>query len=177
MDRKSVRSDKARRMRAYRARMAAMGMPQRISGPPLADNWRERFLAEYEVHGTLYKAARRAGIDPKTVTRHRDVEPEFDQACKDAFQLAADRYEEDLADQARETGNPVGYIVRLKAMRPAEYIEKQAMLNVSLKAELDPVDASALLRAMMGSMTGATRAAFEQIEAEDRQHALPPAPE
>jgi hypothetical protein len=79
----------------------------------------------------------------------RDRNPEFDAACHDARQYFADTVEENMLASADKHGNPVGYIVRLKALRPNEYIEKHAVVNMNLSGQLNPDDAARLLGAML----------------------------
>lgn len=127
-------------------------------GPPLPDGWRALFLAYLEQNGTYYKAAHAAGVSDDTVLRERRRDPEFDRRVDEARQLHADQLEEGMIKQAETHGNPVGYIVRLKAIRPAQYIEKHAVMNLNLNAELPPADIAAVLRGTLGVASDHTRA-------------------
>ena len=69
----------------------------------------------------------------------------------------ADQLERELEEMARAKGNPVGHIVRLKAIRPGLYIERQAILTVTAPAELDSVEAAALLRDLLATCSETTR--------------------
>jgi hypothetical protein len=56
--------------------------------------------------------------------------------------------------------NPVPHIVRLKALRPAEYIERrlEASISVTATAQITGDEAKALLQDMLESATPMTRA-------------------
>ena len=71
----------------------------------------------------------------------------------DAREFYADTLERDLIASAERSDNPVGYIVRLKALRPAEYIEKHAVMSLNVHADLPSADAAQLLRDMLGTLT------------------------
>ena len=131
----------------------------RRDGPPLPPQWRERYIEEVTRTGGLYRAAERVGVNYTTTLRYRNADPEFDRQVLEARELAADDLEEELVDQARRTDNPVGYIVRLKALRPMQYIERHAVMNVSvdLHAEITETAALSLLRDMFNDATDATR--------------------
>jgi len=116
-------------------------------------------LAYLERHGTFHRAAKVAGVSEDTVLRERHRDPEFDRACEHARQVHADGCEEALEGMARESKNPVGLIVRLKAIRPAQYIERSATLAVRADLTSGPSseEAEALLRQMLQDCTDATR--------------------
>src|SRR5262245_55576383 len=93
-------------------------------GKLLPRGWKRRYVALVRKTGNLHRNARRVGVSFRTVQRHRLKDPKFNQAIELAIQVACDRWEDALTAQAEKTGNPVGHIVRLKAKRPSEYIEK-----------------------------------------------------
>ena len=126
-------------------------------GPATPSDWRGAFLAEYEIRGGFFRSAQAAGIDSTTVRAHAARDPEFAAQVEQARQLYADSVAYTLVEGSRATGNPVGQIVALKALRPMEYIERHASLNVY--ADLTPGDggdARAMLATMLGSLTPAT---------------------
>lgn len=48
------------------------------------DAAKERFLAEYRIHGRMGDSARAAGVSPKTVNTHMAKDEEFAEACLEA---------------------------------------------------------------------------------------------
>lgn len=126
-------------------------------GPPLPNGWRGVFLAYLEQHGTYYKAARSAGVSDDTVLRERRRDAAFDRQVEEARQLHADHLEEGMIRQAESHGNPVGYIVRLKALRPAAYIERHAIMSLNVTSELTSEDAAGLLRDMLANLSDSSR--------------------
>ena len=127
------------------------------AGRPKADGWQDRYLALLEERGTRTKCARAAGVDSKTVTAELARNPAFAERYYEALEIAADSWEEGLVEQAQRTGNPVGYIVRLKAERPGKYLEKMLQLNVNASVEATPADAKALLASMLSQTTPTTQ--------------------
>ena len=81
----------------------------------------------------------------------------FDEQISDALEEYADQLEREMVEQAKARGNPVGYIVRLKALRPQQYIEKHVALTLSTNADIAPGDPAALLARMLPNITDATR--------------------
>jgi hypothetical protein len=118
-------------------------------GPPVPGQWRDAFIEELRDHAGMYRAARRVGINPRTVYDVMERDPAFADAVKIAREECADGYQAEMIDQARDTGNPTGYIVRLKALRPSEYIEKHAVLNVTADVQLGSEDAMSLIRSLI----------------------------
>ena len=122
------------------------------------ENWQERFLRSYAVTGAKWRAAKVAGVSKRTVDAYEAVDPVFAERMADALELYADRLETKMVKQAEERGNPVGFIVRLKALRPDKYIERHAVMNLSVNVnDATPQDATDLLRTMLGDATPATR--------------------
>jgi hypothetical protein len=130
---------------------------KRRPGPPTPQNWKARYLELIRKTGNFAKTARAVGVDPVTAYRERERDPEFDRQCLEAREEAADDFEDRMVASAELSGNPAGFIVRLKALRPAQYIEKHAILNLSADLnELPPGDAVALLKNMLASTTPTT---------------------
>ena len=110
-------------------------------------------------------------------TRVREILTPDPVTCgpEDSVEEAMDKLEDDMIAQAERSDNPVGYIVRLKAGRPAKYIERQATLNLTADlTQLPTEDARAVLRAMLGATTPATQQMLESSR--DHQDAPSPAP-
>ena len=63
-----------------------------------------------------------------------------------------------MMEIGERSNSAIPSIVRLKALRPQEYIEKHAVMNVSVSAELPSHDAAQLLREMLANLTESTRA-------------------
>jgi len=127
-------------------------------GPAMPEDWRARFLEAYRTIGGIWRSAEAAGIHPETVRRARHADPEFNQAVVDAREFYADRLEERMLESAERSDNPAGFIVRLKALRPHEYIEKHAVMNFTVTTELGAEEGLAVLREMLGDINEHTRA-------------------
>ncbi len=151
-------------MPAPRAASVPAKKPRVPPGPELPPSWQPRFLAFYRTHGGAHRAAEAAGVSHETVRRYRHADPAFDQACIDAREYFADQTEERMLASAERSDNPAGYIVRLKALRPAEYIERHAIssLSVNVTAELSGPDAAHLLATMLASATAPTTTLFQR---------------
>ncbi len=128
---------------------------------PEPKDWRPVFLESVKRTGGVWKAADAAGIHPRIAQRHMHDDPAFKDAVDDARQYHADHLEEQLELQSEKTGSPVGYIVRLKALRPNEYIEKHAVMNLTATVALDTNAGLELLQAMLGRATGQTVQALQ----------------
>jgi hypothetical protein len=131
-------------------------------GPPIPAQWRERYLDHVRLHGHYALAARAAGISQETARRERVANPAFDSDCREAREEAADRVEIKMLESAERSDNPAGFIVRLKALRPHEYIEKHAVVNLNMTAELPGVDVVQVLQTMLGHLTEPTRLLLAQ---------------
>jgi len=125
-------------------------------GPALPEGWQERLVEYLEAKGTYAKACRAAGVSDETVRKYRHADPAFDERCRWAREIHADSLEEKLEEEATATGNPVGHIVRLKAIRPHLYVEKHAVMNFNVTTELDSADGAETLRTMFGAMRPST---------------------
>lgn len=116
----------------------------------------------------LYRAAEAAGVHGRTISRERERDPAFNDAVLDALQYHADVLEEAMETQAEKTGNPVGYIVRLKALRPAQYIEKHAVMNLNVTANVEGADAMALLSQLVRELSPAIHHGLTETTTETR---------
>lgn len=68
----------------------------------LRQHWTLAFLAALAEVGVLTQAAQAAGVDRSTVFRRRQDDPEFDAACVDAMEQAADKLEREARRRAVE---------------------------------------------------------------------------
>ncbi len=127
---------------------------KRGDGPPLPSRWKETFVAYVRAKGTYHRAAEAAGISTRTVERYRQQDAEFDRQVREAREYHADLLEEKFTEQSESSDNPVGLIVRLKALRPAAYIERHAALQVTVNADLQPADALPILQRYLASDSG-----------------------
>lgn len=149
------------------AKVETVERVKRRPGPPLPKRWQERYLELVRKHGNYYKPAHDLGISIRTAARERDRDPEFDAACLEAREIAADNLVDEMIRGAKDSGNPAGFIVQLKALRPAAYIEKHAITSLTLTANLNelPVEnATLLLKQMLGATTPTT---LKQLSAGD----------
>lgn len=136
-------------------------LEQRRPGIPLPQGWKQAYLDALRAEGGFYRAARTVGVDYDTALAERDRDPAFDKQCQSARQEYADNLECQMVEDSHLSGNPAGQIVRLKALRPAEYIEKHAMLSLTANLNDLPIDdATLLLKQLLGATTDATRQAL-----------------
>ena len=106
--------------------VAAVVPVKRRTGPKPAGapDWRPAFLAAYRESGIVSHAAAVAGVDRRTVDRHRKTEPEFATLCLAAEEDATEALEKEARRRAL-TISDVLLIFLLKARRPAIYRENQ----------------------------------------------------
>lgn len=123
--------------------------------PPRAPEplW-ERYLAELAQHGTKRKCAERVGLTWRAIIKRLDEDVEFRERVDFAMELCADGFEEMLVAPDLGKSQVVGLIVRLKALRPQQYIERQVSMAVNVSADLavSPEDAKALLASLVRDM-------------------------
>jgi hypothetical protein len=123
--------------------------------------WYGDFLAHLAEHGSVAMAAMYARVGRATVYRFIDSDPVFGAELEAARQYFKDRMEWELVQSGRVTGNPVAWIVRNKAEQPAKYIERHAIVNLTVSADVSGDDAAQLLRDLMGSMSASTKHLLE----------------
>ena len=120
-------------------------------------DWREPYLQALDAHGgKQYLASASVGIGAKQVRDEMHRSEDFAVRVKEITELHADRLEQAMEDQAHATGNPVGYIVRLKALRPALYLERHLAMSITATAEIPAGDARQLLAHALGAMLDVT---------------------
>src|SRR5678816_3007149 len=103
-----------------------------VTGPAIPADWQGRLLEYYRTHGGLHRAAEAASVSLETVRRHRHANPAFDAAVREAREYYADLVEERMMAIGERRDDVTASIVRLKALRPQEYIEKHAVMNVTV---------------------------------------------
>ena len=120
-----------------------------------SDPFKLGFLERYhQRRAKFYKASAACGLGPDTVKRWMSKDPEFTQAIRFIQEIWADHQEDGLEDEP----GPVGKIVRLKALRPAQYIERQAIVNLTLEAGEIPAEAwRTLLATVAGTLSPSAR--------------------
>ena len=111
-----------------------------------AETW-AAYLEMVAEHGTVRLCAKRLGIPWKEVARRLSEEGEFREAVEHAKEVCAERLEEMLTAPGIDKRQVIGLIVRLKALKPAQYIERQVSMavNVSTEMQVTPEEARALL--------------------------------
>jgi len=128
-------------------------MSRRRNGPGAAavasvpaEVW-EAYLEAVGEHGTKQLCARRLGIGWRVLLARMEEDVAFRQEVEHAMELCADRLEEQLIAAETSKVQVVGMIVRLKALRPRQYIERQVAMQVNVHADVavSPEDARAML--------------------------------
>lgn len=123
--------------------------------------WCDPYLRDLAERGLPSLAAAKAGIHRAAVRRYRDQDPEFDAEVDVALEYFRDFLEWESVTLGRVRHNPLPYFARLKAERPARYLDRAAVL-VGSAPELTSEDGKALLAAMFGHVLPAPRAAIGQ---------------
>ena len=90
-----------------------------------------------------------------------DADPEFAAEVDVAREYYCDYLEWESVTLGKTSRNPLPYFARLKAERPARYIDKATMLVASFTGDLPAEDGKALLHAMFGQGVTSTYAAAE----------------
>ena len=91
------------------------------------------------------------GLPWRLVRQRLDEDEAFRDEFVHAIEVRIERLEELLVAPGLEKRNVVGLIVRLKAMLPDRYIERQVSMAVSVRTEVKvtPEEAKALLASLM----------------------------
>jgi hypothetical protein len=119
------------------------------------------FLRDLAERGLMSLAAARAGVHISKVRRRRDADPEFAAEVDVAREYYCDYLEWESVTLGKKSRNPLPYFARLKAERPARYIDKATMLVASFTSDLPAEDGRALLLAMFGQGVTSTYRAAE----------------
>lgn len=119
--------------------------------PEVTDAQWVQYLDFLEEHGTKAQCAKRAGIRWWRILQRQDEDGEFRDAMEHALVLCGEALEEMLVAPGLDKRQVVGLIVRLKAIFPERYIERNATgsLTVNVEMKIEEKDASALLTRML----------------------------
>jgi hypothetical protein len=112
------------------------------------DAWEPVYLEVLARHGNPTLAARRADVDTRTVKRRREADADFNAKVNEALDTYLDALEETLGGM----NNPIARIARLRADRPARYLDKVQIAQAVAVTHLQPpdgFDVHALLRDMI----------------------------
>ena len=120
-------------------------------------SWVCAYLAKLAETGGPTLSANAAGVTPRMVRRLAAEHDGFAEAAEAALNFYADA----LAIRLPDSSRPIGFIARLKSIRPSEYESALLVQNfntLNVNAPPPPgVDPVATLRAMLGATTDATR--------------------
>jgi hypothetical protein len=156
---------------------AKKGRPGRPPRDPA--DWAPTFLENYEQTGNAYASAKAAGVDVKTVRKHRRMDAHFERQVKTARRAFVASLQEELVKQARK-GNTIATLARLKASgrRMAERYSEKAVdarvLNLQVNQYGAPAtlaNARDFLAQCLADATPATRAALAPAPERDPRHA------
>ena len=144
---------------------AKKGRPGRPPRDPA--DWAPAFLENYEQTGNAYASAKAAGVDVKTVRKHRRMDAHFERQVKTARRAFVASLQEELVKQARK-GNTIATLARLKASgrRMAERYSEKAVDARVLNLHVNQYGAATLsnvrdfLAQCLADATPATRAAL-----------------
>jgi hypothetical protein len=111
--------------------------------------WYHDFLSELAARGLMMLAASKAGVHRRKVYRHMAADPELAAEVEVAREYFQDYLEWQSVTLGQTSRNPLPFFARLKAERPARYIDRQAVFLAG-SATLDPAAGQQLLRALLG---------------------------
>jgi len=123
---------------------------------PLLD-WMEPYLYHLARNGGLELAAHYARVHRVTVYEYRQTDKIFGDAVDAARAFYADSLEWRLVDQALRSWNPLGLFGRLKKERPNEWLDRQLIASLEVKAEIHADDVQAFLGSLVQHTTPTTR--------------------
>lgn len=128
--------------------------------------WVRPFLIALAEFGGQALAAAAAGVALREAVELRERNRAFDEECQAALEWRADKLAHELPGSTR----PVGSIVELKRHRPALYVEKQIVMNVTPSVGDLPDRAGDLLAQLEARMSrrelAAMRGEVIDVEAE-----------
>ena len=127
---------------------------------PPREPWYGVFLRDLAERGLMSLAAARAGVHISKVRRRRDVDTEFAAEVVVAREYYCDYLEWESVTLGKTSRNPLPFFARLKAERPARYIDRQAIL-LAPGSDLPAEDGKQLLQAMFGQGPPAAHPALE----------------
>jgi hypothetical protein len=128
------------------------------SRPADLPEWADVFLRYLAMNGGLELACNAARKHRMTVVKTRQAFPAFDDACLRAMEYFVDSLEWFLVEQAHKTGVPLGFFGRLKAERPARWVDKSLIASLEVKTEVPADQMQEFLASLVQHTTPATRA-------------------
>ena len=120
--------------------------------------WYADFLTDLAARGLLTLAAAKAGVHRRKVYHQMEADPELAAEVEAAREYYQDYLEWQSVTLGQTSRNPLPFFARLKAERPARYIDKQAVLLAG--ADLNPDDGARLLATMLAQLTPESRRAL-----------------
>lgn len=119
---------------------------------PPREPWYSDYLAHLAVNGGKALAAAHVGISETTVDRATATDPTFRGELEAAQRFYRDLLEWESVNLARTRRNPLPFFARLKAELPHRYLDRSAVLSLTVQPDAPPTEeARALLRAMLGA--------------------------
>jgi hypothetical protein len=121
--------------------------------------WVDLYLLDLAKNGGHELAAAAAGVHRSVVQALRARDRDFADETEAALEYYRDRTEWESLELGRVRGNPLPYFARLKAERPARYVEKQIIASVDMTPDgfTNPGELRALLVEVLATATDATR--------------------
>jgi hypothetical protein len=141
------------------------GLEPAPAAPP-REPWYGVFLRDLAERGLMSLAAARAGVHISKVRRRREADRELAAEVDVAREYYCDYLEWESVTLGKTSRNPLPYFARLKAERPARYIDKATMLVASFTSDLPAEDGKTLLQAMFGQPVAATSPMLEAGQAQ-----------
>jgi hypothetical protein len=123
-----------------------------VDGRPAVDEpWYDAFLTDLAINGGITLAAAAAGVHRSRAHRHTLQNSAFAEEVEHAKAYYRDLIEWESVSLARRKNNPLPFFARLKKELPLNYIDRHAVLGVSVSAEavVTPAEAQRLLREML----------------------------
>lgn len=100
-----------------------MSRPKRQDYSASSTDWAPAFIAALRDQGTIFHAAKTAGIARSAVYTRRDRDPEFAQAMREALDDATDILEAEARRRAKD-GSDALLVILLKAYRPERFKDR-----------------------------------------------------
>jgi hypothetical protein len=128
------------------------------SRPAELPEWADVFLRYLAANGGMALAANAAHKRLVTVFKTRQAFPAFEEAVGRTMEYYADCLEWYLVEQAHRTGVPLGFFGRLKAERPARWVDKSLVASLEVKTEVPADQMQDFLASRGQHITPTTRA-------------------
>jgi hypothetical protein len=129
-------------------------------------SWVDLYLLDLARNGLHALAVEASGVARQDVQALKAKDRDFADEAEAALEYYRDRTEWESLELGRVRGNPLPYFARLKAERPARYVEKSIVANVDLTPGLGTdADNRAFLARMIASATETTRQQLDELGA------------